>query len=73
MYSLSLEVTNLFIYPASPFKIASCFLSNRFQILIVLSLEPEIIYLLSPVTAMQNTLSVCPCKIKVNQFLILQQ
>ena len=45
-----------------PCKTVSCLLSKRFQILIVLSQEPEIIYLLSLVTAKLHTESVCPCK-----------
>ena len=65
---LSLEVTKLFIQPVCPFKIASCFLSKKFQILIFLSVDPEIIYLLSSVTAMLETLSVCPCKNSCQSF-----
>ena len=69
IYLSSLVTATLFTQFVCPFNTVSCRLSTRFQkihfsnrshILIVLSVEPEIMYLLSLVTARVNTEEVCP-------------
>ena len=45
IYLLSLVTAKVFIPSKCPFKTLFCFFSKKFHILIVLSKDPEIIYL----------------------------
>ena len=60
MYLLSFVTTTMVNPSEWPSITVSCLFSKRFHILIVLSLEPEIMYLLSFVTATVVTQLVCP-------------
>ena len=62
MNLLSQVTATLSTLEVCPSKTVSCLLSEILHILIVLSLEPEIINLLSVVNARAQTESVCPSK-----------
>ena len=65
MYLLSHVTVKLLTELECPSKTVSCLFSKKFQILIVLSLDPEIIYLLSLVITIVLKEEVCPSKCKL--------